>query len=86
MMRSDDEQYEQTPNKKQTDDEMRAASERHQINTCIVRLRSCACAVPHTVAMRHMTPSYQCMLQSVFGELLYTADILSILASAKSSH
>jgi len=69
---------------KQTE-EMRAASKRHQISMCnSVITRSSVGAVPHTVAMRYMTSSYQCMLQSVFGVLVHPADILSISTSATS--
>jgi len=77
MMHSDDEQYAHTPDMKQTDG-MRAGSERHQISMFkAVITQHSACAVPHTVAMRHMTSSYQCML---YVSYIKTANILSILA------
>jgi len=61
-------------------DDIRAASERHQISMCTaVITQSSAGTVTHTVAMRYMASSYQCMLYVSF---IHNADILPIAASA----
>jgi len=55
MIYSDGEQKEHTQDMNQTD-EMRAASERHQVSMCKeVITQSYASATLHTVAMRDMT-------------------------------
>jgi len=56
---------------------------KHQISMCkTIVTQSSASTVPHTVAMRNMTSSYQCMLYVSF---IHKADILSIAASATTN-